>query len=170
MGHWELSHVSTSIVPNPERKTQRTREHIMDGLVTKNPFIVSDRAKKTQKTHDQNMDDLMTKNTFYVLSEAGQEDGVTSHSEDPKVPKESMHANPMRRTWKVKQPAEISYTTSASLSDYPWITKVPQGTRKKWQRRAAVMPAIVEEAELSSVDTGCDCAHAKQRISNHLTR
>ena len=59
------------------------------------------------------------------------------------------------------EPAEISYTTSASLSDYPWITKVPQGTRKKWQRRAAVMPAIVEEAELSNVDTGCDCAHAK---------
>ena len=103
----------------------------------------------------------MTKNTFYVLSEAGQEDGVTSDSEDPKVPKESMHANPMRRTWKVKQPAEISYTTSASLSDYPWITKVAQGTRKKWKRRAAVMPAIVEEAELSNVDTGCDCAHAK---------
>ena len=73
MGHWELSHVSTSIVPN--------------------------QPKKTQKTRDQIMDDLMTKNTFYVLSEAGQEDSVTSDSEAPKVPTESMHANPMRRTW-----------------------------------------------------------------------
>ena len=43
MGHWELSHVSTSTVPDREKNTH---EQIMSGLVAKNPFIVSDRAKK----------------------------------------------------------------------------------------------------------------------------
>ena len=157
MGHWELSHVSTSTVPNPEQKTQRTREHVMDGLVTKNPFIVSDRAKKTQKTHDQIMDDLMSKNPFYALSEAGQEDSLPTVGEASNVLTQPMSENPSRRTWKVKQPTESAYTTSASLSEYPWITKVSQGTRKKWKRRAAIMPPIAEEAELSNVDTGRGC-------------
>merc|ERR1711873_171404 len=39
MGHWELSHVSTSIVPNQVKKTQKSHEQIVDGLVAKNPFI-----------------------------------------------------------------------------------------------------------------------------------
>ena len=134
MGHRELGHVSTSIVPNPEKKTQKTREQIMDGLVTKNPFIVSDRAKKTQKTHDQIMDDLMSKNPFYALSEAGQEDSLPTVGEASNVLTQPMSENSTRRTWKVKQPTESAYTTSASLSEYPWITKVSQGTRKKWKR------------------------------------
>ena len=134
MGHWELSHVSTSIVPDREKMTQNTQEPIRGGLVAKNPFIVSDRAKKIQKTHDQIMNDLMAKNPFHALSDAGHEASLASDSEGLIRLAEPMPVNPARRTWKVKQPVETTCTTSASLSDYPWITKVSQGTRKKWKR------------------------------------
>ena len=130
MGHWELSHLSTA-------------------------GYVPHRATKTQKTHDQIMDDLVAKNPFHALSDAGHEESMPPAGETPKTPTQSISANQTRRTWKVKQPTETDITTSVSLSEYPWITKVSQGTRKKWKRRMAIMPSIVEDAELSNIDTGC---------------
>ena len=47
----------------------------------------------------------------------------------------------------------LSMSTSASLSEYPWMTKVSQGTRKKWKRRMSMLPTIVEVAELNNVGT-----------------
>ena len=89
MGHWELSHVSTSNVPVPIR------------------------AKRAHKTHEQIMDSLVAQNPFHILSEAEPED---AYSEGPKMCTEPKIASQMRRTWKLKQPEETGITTSASLS------------------------------------------------------
>ena len=116
------------------------------------------------------MDSLMAKNRFHALCEEDDEGScsapqmpsraaVAPHDEGsrsaPQMPSRPVPEKETQRTWKVKQPVETGITTSASLREYPWITKVSQGTRKKWKRRMAVMPSIGEEAELNDVDTGC---------------
>ena len=130
MGHWELSHVSSHHVPAMAKRVQKSPDMIMENLIAKNPFhALSDEEDEMQATNV------------------------------PELPTTPVLANPIRRTWKVKTrptSTESGMTTSASLSEYPWLTKVAQGARKKWKRRMSIMPTIVETAELNNVGTDRD--------------
>ena len=129
MGQWELSHVSTHNIPAGAKRVARSQDMIIGDLVAKNPF--------------------------YPLRDEEDEVQASNAQELPKP----VLPNPVRRTWKVKTQSmstEPGMTTSASLSEYPWLTKVAQGARKKWKRRMSIMPTIVETAELNNVGTDRD--------------
>ena len=95
MGHWELSHVSSHHVPAG--------------------------AKCVQKSQDMVIEDLVAKNPFHALCE--EEDEVQA-KDVPGLPTKPELENTVRRTWKVKASTQPGVTTSASLSEYPWVTKV----------------------------------------------
>ena len=120
MRRWELSHVATHTVPVQAKRVYQTQDQVIDGLMAKNPF--------------------------HALSEDRHEEDKAPVS--PPRAADYVHENSTRRTWKAKAFTEPGITTMASLSEYPWMTKVSQGTRKRWKRQLATMPPIVEEAEL----------------------
>ena len=125
MGHWELSHISAHNL-----------------------------SAQAPKTHDQIMDSLVAKNRFHALCEEEDEGHMSPVRGVPKMAATLVPAKQVHSTWKIKAPTVSGITTETSLSEYPWLTRVSQGTRKKWRRRVANMSSGVEEVELSNVDAG----------------
>ena len=127
MGTWELSNLMTQSVPVKAKHVIKSHDEILDGLRAQNPFAA-------------------------LSKEESEEDGrtgkdvLTTSAQSPFEPKP-------RREWKVKASMEPGPTEVASLSEYPWITKVSQGTRKKWKRRLTNMTSIMENAELSNIES-----------------
>ena len=106
------------------------------------------RAKHNIKSQDEILSNLMDKNPFAALSNE-ESDGNSITAKEAQFP---FDPKP-RREWKPKASTEPGPTVVASLSEYPWVTKVSQGTRKKWKRHMAKLPPVMEEAELSNVES-----------------
>ena len=119
MGTWELSNLMTHIVPV--------------------------RAKHVTKSQDQILHTLIEQNPFAALSNEESEADSGTGREPVKIAAQFPSEPKLRREWKAKVSTEPGPTEVASLSEYPWITKVSQGTRKKWKRRQlAQMPVLME--------------------------
>ena len=111
----------------------------------------------------------MAQNCFAGLSNNGPEEDSEMVPETSRTSTPSSSEPKSQRMWQVKGSTESGVTTVASLSEYPWITNVSQGTRKRWNRHLVKMSSIAEEADPSNVESRAphtDGMHIEFTIDN----